>query len=178
MQNESSEQSGGAIQHQTRSRRRDEKPVLSLLADRYAMRMEFQPTGDASRDELAEAFVSNARSAAERYVEMEECSRPAAWNDFTRDPESRHWMNKHFDERQAWAKSIDLLWRFSEGEDVDADALREALVRMSLRRHRDGSRRDRNEEHIFVKAAGIVREKAGLDRMAEPRREEIGRDYR
>jgi hypothetical protein len=155
------------------------KPVLSILADRYAKwYLEFCPTGDTTRSELAEVFFENAREAAEDYVDMEECSRPAVWNDYTRDPESRHWMHKHFDERQAWAKSIDLLWTFSDGEDVDADALREALVRMSLRRHRDGNRRDRNEEHIFVKAAGIVREKAGLDRMTDARREAIHEDYR
>ena len=49
---------------------------------------------------------------------------------------------------------------------------------MSFRRHRQGSRRDRNEEHIFVKAAGIVREKAGLDRMDDAREEAIHEDYR
>jgi len=155
------------------------KPVLSILADRYSKwYLEFCPTGDTTRSELAEAFFENAREAAEDYVDMEECSRPAAWNDFTRDPESQMWMHKHFDERQAWAKSIDLLWTFSDNEDVDADALREALVRMSLRRHRQGSRRDRNEEHVFVKAAVVVREKAGLDRMTDARREAIHEDYR
>lgn len=87
-------------------------------------------------------------------------------------------MNKHYDERTAWAHSIELLWKFSDGESVDADALREALVRMSLRRHRQGSRRDRNEEHIFVRAAGIVREKASLDRMTDTRHEAIHEDYR
>lgn len=155
------------------------EPVLSILADRYAKwHLEFCPTGDTTRSELAEVFFENAREAAENYVDMEECSRPAAWNEFTRDSESRMWMNKNYDERTAWAKSIDLLWKFSERQEVDADALREALVRMSLRRHRSGSRRDRNEEHIFVKAAGIVREKAGLDRMTDARREAIHEDYR
>lgn len=159
--------------------RNPDQPVVSMLTDRYSKwYLEFCPTGDTTRSELAEVFFENAREAAEDYVDMEECSRPAAWNDFTRDPESRMWMHKHFDERQAWAKSIDLLWTFSEGEDVDADAFREALVRMSLRRHRQGSRRDRNEEHIFVKAADVVREKAGLDRMTDARRQAIHEDYR
>lgn len=159
--------------------RSPDKPVLGMLADRYSeWYLEFCPTGETTRSELAEVFFEKASVAAERYVEMEECSRPDVWNDYTRDPESKMWMNKHYDERTAWAKSIDLLWQFSEGEDVDADALREALVRMSLRRHRQGSRRDRNEEHIFVKAAGIVRERAGLDRMADAREEAIHEDYR
>lgn len=158
--------------------RSPDKPVLGMLADRYSeWYLEFCPTGDTTRSELAETFFEKASEAARDYVEMEECSRPDWWNDYTRDPESRHWMHKHFDERQAWAYAIDLLWQFSEGEEVDADALREALIRMSLRRHRQG-RRGRNEEHIFVKAAGIVRENAGIDRMTDARREAIHEDYR
>lgn len=169
-----------SVQKQRGFRERSpDKPVLGMLADRYSeWYLEFCPIGDTTRSELAETFFEKAREAARDYVDMEECSRPAPWNDFTRDPESRHWMHKHFDERQAWAKSIDLLWQFSDGEDVDADALREALVRMSVRRHRQGSRRDRNEEHIFVKAAGIVREEADIDRMDESRRKAIHKDYR
>jgi len=152
--------------------RQPEVPVVSLVADNYALHRE------ATRTALAKKFAEHAAEAARRYVEMEECSRPAAWNDFTRDSESRYWMNKHMDERKAWAKALDLLRTFSDGQDVDADALREALVRMSLRRHKAGSRRDRNEEHIFVKAAEIVRETAGIDRMNEPRRKEVRGDYR
>lgn len=169
-----------SVQKQRGFRERNpDSPMLSILADRYSeWYLEFCPTGDTTRSELAEVFFEKASEAARDYVDMEECSRPDWWNDYTRDPESRMWMHKHFDERQAWAKSIDLLWTFSEGEDVDADALREALVRMSLRRHRQGSRRDRNEEHIFVKAADVVREKAGLDRMTDARREAIHEDYR
>lgn len=159
--------------------RRSDKPLLSLSGRRYSeWYLEFHPTGNTTRSELAETFFEKARDAARDYVDMEACSRPAAWNDFTRDAESRMWMNKHYDERKAWAESIDLLWQLSDGENVDADALREALVRMSLRRHRQGSRRDRNEEHIFVKAARIVREKAGLDMMADAREEAIHEDYR
>lgn len=159
--------------------RNPDQPVLSTLVDRYSKwYLDFCPTGETTRSELAEIFFENARDAAERYVEMEECSRPAAWNDFTRDPDSRRWMHKHMDERKVWAKNIDLLWEFSDGEDVDADALREAMVRLSLRHHRQGSLRDLNKEHFFVEAAGIVREKAGLDRMPEARRDAIGEDYR
>jgi len=159
--------------------RSPEKPVLSILPDRYGKYyLEFCPTGDATRSEIAEVFFEKARKAAKSYVEMEEASRPAAWNDFHRDAESRMWMHKHEDERVAWGRSIDLLWTFSEGEKVDADALRESLIRMSYRRHEAGTRRDRNEEHIFVKAAGIVREKAGLDRMPEPRSQAVRGDYR
>jgi len=154
-------------------------PVLNLLADRYAKwYLEFCPTGDATRSEIAEQFFEHAREAATRYVEMERASRPDVWNDYTRDPGSRMRMNKHYDERTAWANSIDLLWQFSEGDAVDADALREALVRMSIRRHRAGHRRDRNEEHIFVKAAEIVRETAGLDRMPDARNDALYEDYR
>lgn len=159
--------------------RSPDKPVLGMLADRYSKwYLEFCPTGDTTRSELAEIFSERAREAAKSYVKMEECSRPDWWNDYTRDAESRMWMNKHFDERTAWAKSIELLWNFTEGEDVDADALREALVRMSFRRHRQGRRRDRNEEHVFAKAAEVVREKAGLERMSDARHEAIRRDYR
>jgi hypothetical protein len=158
--------------------RNPDKPVLGILGDRYSeWYLEFCPTGEATRSEFAEVFFENASEAAERYVEMEECSRPDWWNEYTRDPESKMWMNKHYDERTTWAKSIDLLWQFSDGEDVDADALREALIRMSFRRHRQGSRRDRNEEHIFVKAAKIVREKADLERMTEQRETSIHEDY-
>lgn len=172
--------SHGSRSEQQRLRNRNEdKPLLSITADRYAeWYLEFHPTGGARRSDLAGVFFENASEAAREYVDMEECSRPDWWNDFTRDPESRRWMNKHHDERRAWAKSIDLLWQFSDGDDVDADALREALVRVSLRRHRNGTRRDRNEEHIFVKAARIVREQAGLERMAESRRKAIHADYR
>jgi len=159
--------------------RSPEKPVLSILPDRYGKYyLDFCPTGDATRSEIAEEFFEKARKAARDYVDMEEASRPADWNDFHRDAESRMWMHKHEDERVAWGRSIDLLWTFSEGEDVDADALREALIRMSYRRHEAGTRRDRNEEHIFVKAANIVREKAGLDRMPEGRRQAVRGDYR
>lgn len=159
--------------------RNADRPVLGMLADRYSKwYLEFCPTGDTTRSELAEVFFEKASEAAERYVEMEECSRPGVWNNFARDPESRMWMNEHYDERTAWAKSIDLLWQFSNDQDVDADALREALIRMSIRRHRQGSRRARNEEHIFVKAAGVVREKADLVRMSDARQEAIREDYR
>jgi hypothetical protein len=158
--------------------RSPEKPVLALTADRYSeWYLEFCPTGEATRSEIAEVFFKKASVAAERYVEMEQSSRPDVWNEYTRDPQSRMWMNKHYDERTAWAKSIDLLWQFSDGQDVDADALREALVRMSLRRHRDGNHRDRNEEHVFVKAGRIVREKADLGRMTEQREKTIHEDY-
>jgi len=167
------------VGEQRRYRERSpEKPVLGMLADCYAeWYLDFCPTGDTTRTELAEVFFEKAREAAERYVEMEECSRPAAWNDWTRDPESRHWMEKHLDERRAWAQAIDYLWQYSRGETVDADALREALIRQSFRCHSRGGRRDRNEEHIFVKAAGIVREKAGLDRMPDARSDAARRDY-
>lgn len=165
-------------QHRIRQRNPD-KPVVSRSLRRYSeWYLEFHPTGDTTRSELATVFFEKARQAAEDYVDMEQCSRPAPWNDFTRDPESRHWMHKHLDERRAWAKAIDLLWGFSDGEDVDADALREALVRMSLRRHSAGTHRDRNEEHVFVQAAKIVREKAQLDQMPEARREAIHEVYR
>jgi|AntDeeMetagen681_2_1112603.scaffolds.fasta_scaffold02115_4 hypothetical protein len=175
---ESGENTVSGTASRTARRTRDpEKPVVGLLANRYAeWYMGFQPIGNAARTELAEVFVEKARDAARRYVEMERVSRPACWNDWTRDPESRHWMHKHFDERQAWARSIELLWEFSDGEEVDADALREALVRHSLRFHRQG-RRGRNEEHVLVKAAGIVRDTAGLDRMSDARREAIHSDY-
>lgn len=165
-------------QRRFRSRRED-KPVLSLRADRYAeWYIEFCPTGDATLSEIAEVFFENARDAAESYVEMEACSRPDWWNDWTRDPESRMWMHKHLDERRAWAKSIDLLWQFSDGGAVDADAFREALVRMAIREHRHGSRRGRNREHAYLKAASIVREKAGVERMSDARSEAIHGDYR
>lgn len=157
--------------------RKPDRPVLGLLAERYSRHyLEFTPTGDTTRSELAEEFFENARKAAERYVEAERWSRPDVWNDWTRDPESRHWMETHLDHRRAWAKAIDVLWHFSDGQDVDADALQEALVRYSLRRHREG-RRGRNQEHIFVKAAGIVREKAGIERMSEARFEAVQADY-
>jgi hypothetical protein len=150
-----------------------------MLGKSYAeWYLEFHPTGETSRSELAEVFFEKASEAAREYVEMERVSRPDWWNHFTRDPESRHWMHKHMDERKAWAEAIDLLWQFSDGEDVDADALRESLVRMSLRRHGEGTRRARNEEHIFVKAADIVRERAGLERMSDQRRHAIHGDYR
>lgn len=165
---------------QQRFRKRSpDKPVLGMLAERYSeWYLEFCPTGETTRSELAEVFFSEASEAAERYVEMEECSRPDVWNDFTRDAESKMWMHKHFDERTAWAKSIDLLWEFSDSDAVDADALREALLRMSFRRHSRGNRRDRNAEHIFVKAASVVREEANLDRITEARQSAIRGDYR
>lgn len=172
-------ESGSLQSKQVRIRERNpDRPVLGLLRDRYSERyLEFCPTGDATRSELAEVFFENAREAARNYVEMEEVSRPDWWNDWTRDPESRHWMYKHLDERKAWARAIDYLWRFSDGEDVDNDALREALIREALSQHRQG-RRGRNEESALVKAAGIVREKAGLERMSDERSEEIYGDYR
>jgi hypothetical protein len=168
------------IEKQRRLRKRSpEKPRLNLLADRYAeWYLDFCPTGDTTRSELAAEFFEHAAEAARRYVEIEECSRPAPWNGYTRDPESQMWMHKHIDRRKAWAKAIDLLWQYSDGDEVDADALREALVRMSLRRHKDGSRRDRNEEHVFSKAAGIVRDRAGLSRMHDDRDKAVEQDYR
>jgi len=161
----------------SRARRRQGTPIVGPLCDRYRRHHSHEATGDATRSELAEVFFEHAREAAEDYVEMERCSRPDWWNDWTRDHESLMWMREHLDERKAWAKAIDLLWRFSDGETVDADALREALIRMSFRRHRAGTRRDRNEEHIFVKAAGIVRDRAELDRMSDARHDEIFEDY-
>ena len=159
--------------------RNPEKPVLSLTADRYAKwYLAFCPTGEATRSALAEEFVARARDAAEEYVEMERCSRPDWWNDFTRDPESRAWMREHLAHRQAWAVAIDLLWHYSDDEQVDAHAIREALVRQSLRRHREGTRRARHEETAFCTAARIVRETAGLERMPEARRAAIREDYR
>ena len=172
--------SDGQVQKQRNLRERNPgKPLLSVTADRYSKwYLEFCPTGNTTRSELAEVFFDHAREAARDYVNMKELGSPVPWEDCTPNPKIRHWRHKHLDERQAWAKSIDLLWTFSEGQDVDADALREALVRMSLRRHQDGTHRARNEEHIFVTAASIVREKAGLDRMADAREEAIHEDYR
>ena len=159
--------------------RKPDNPVVGMLCDRYAeWYMDFRETGEATRSELAAVFFEKAADAAREFVEMEECSRPAPWNDYTRDPRSKHLMDKHYDERRAWAKAIDLLWTFSEDDAVDADALQEALLRMSFRRHASGHRRDRNEEHIFVKAAGIVREKAGIERMTDARSKDVRGDYR
>jgi len=161
-----------------RDRNRD-KPVLSVLPEKYAeWYLEFCPTGDATRSDLAAAFVEHAREAAERYAETERYSRPVGWETWRRDPKSRAWMREHKAHRRAWAKAIDLLWEFSEGEQVDADALREALVRESIRRHWQGTRRARHEESAFCKAARLVREMADLDRMAEVRREAVHEDYR
>ena len=168
------------IEKQRQLRKRSpEKPRLNLLADSYAeWYLDFCPTGDATRSEFAGVFFEHAAEAATAYVEIEESSRPAPWNGYTREAGSRRWMYKHYDHREAWAKTIDLLWQYSDGDAVDADALREALVRMSLRRHNAGSRRDHNEEHIFSKAAHIVRDRAGLSRMHDERYKSVRDDYR
>lgn len=168
------------IEKQRRIRQRSpDKPRLNLLADGYAeWYLDFCPTGDTTRSELAAEFFEHAAKAARRFVEIEEASRPAPWNGYTRDAASRRWMHKHRDHRQAWAKSIDLLWQYSDDDAVDADALREALVRFSLRRHNAGSRRDHNEEHVFSKAAHIVRDCGGLSRMHDERYKTVRGDYR
>lgn len=166
------------LSEQRRYRERSpEKPRVGYLGESYAeWYLGFCPTGDVTTSALAETFAEKARQQANEQRELAEVLDMADERDHTQQALYDH-SREAYHKRRAWGVALARLWRFSEGDAVDADALRESLLREGLRRHQRG-RHGRDEEHVLVKAAGIVRKKAGLDRMPDERRAAYRSDYR
>lgn len=159
---------------------------VGLLIDGFQTRESFRRTDGVTRSELAEQFVEQSADYARRYAEIEEASRPAYWNDYQRDWESQRHMAEDRGQREAWAEAIDLLWTFSDGEDVDADALREALTRKSMRSYERAREERRHSKYWFVlnsresafsRASTLVREEAGLETYSEKELDTIREQY-
>lgn len=161
------------------------EPRCSITADKHGVREPFRETGDATRSELAEAFVEKTREFAAR---VEDEHQSPLWECRWEFPEVERRAREYTCRREAWAKALDLLWAFSDGETVDADALREALVRQSLRRYHSAEdarksgkaywRHISAEETEFCRAASLVEELAGLEDMTDDRRDTIYEEYR
>lgn len=159
---------------------------VSLNIDGLQMRESFQPADGVTRSQLAEQFVEKSTHHAETYADIEEASRPAYWNDYQRDGESERIMAESRGKREAWAEAIDLLWTFSDGETVDADALREALTRKSLRSYEQARETRRHSHYWFIvnaretafsRASTIVREAADLNQYSESDLTTIRKEY-
>lgn len=159
---------------------------VGRLIDGFQTRESFQQNDGVTRSELAEEFVEQSADYARRYAEIEEASRPAYWNDYQRDWESQRHMAENRGQREAWAEAIDLLWTFSDGEDMDADALREALTRKSMRSYERAREERRHSKYWFVlnaresafsRASTLVREAAGLESYSETELDMIRKQY-
>jgi len=146
----------------------------------------FDATPGASREALRVAIVTHCRRAADRVTSEREVGAPAEWNDHVRPWASRRRLAEARGEREAWATALDRLDAFTRGEAVDADALREALLRASIRageRARDLPRGDvrwfraRERERELARAAAVVADQSDLDRYSDADRAALRREY-
>lgn len=159
---------------------------VGLLIDGYQRRASFEATEDVTRTKFAVEFVSKCRTFADRVIEERDLGAPEYWNDYQRPWASKRRLSEYRAQREAWGEALDLLFVFSQGEFVDADALREALTRKSLRAYeqsRDAKRHSRHwfaasaRESAFSKASSMVYGRSPIDAYSERELDLLRNEY-